>query len=227
MRASRDELRTGAFVATWDDILRLHDIMAERGREVQISAECADKLTRRFDGLDQLENYENQRARAITALSLSAESRDPEHVQIRLKLNTGDGPNLRVDISAEEGEAMKIGDALDARLEGMAPWWSWMWAKSFWQVVILVLTATLISNLAVVVLARSIGWDVGSYITILPLGLTIVLYGLRTWLFPIGAFLIGQEKGRAERRSRIRDLVFVVIGLGIVVSVIANKLSKP
>ena len=69
------ELRD-SFVLNIDQIKKMHALLSERIGKTEISADCVDDITRNFDSLNGLRDYENVKQKRIVNLRLNSRSED-------------------------------------------------------------------------------------------------------------------------------------------------------
>ena len=228
---SRDSLE--AFVLDEKQVRSLAKILQDYAGEPSISVDCTDHATRSFESVDELLEYENAKSRRITSLSLRSYTFTGSHLleereDARIDAAWG-GPQtfrstrtayISVRVSGTEERASITKRELDEVIAGSRPWYSWV-SKinevSLWLLFYVILSFLLFQF-------GETSWVRTPLNILTAAGLSIwpawgVSWVLRR-LFPLGVFLIGQEKGRYRTKEWLRKLV-----IGTMVTVIITWLA--
>lgn len=126
MEISRNSRKVAAFVLTWDNIQKLHAELTAVLTDVEISAECADGLTRRFNSLEELGHYSNPSRSAIIEINFAARKKGDFSNRCSISFQSQKGNNCRISIDANETIALKLNEFLEDYIESLAPWYGWM-----------------------------------------------------------------------------------------------------
>jgi hypothetical protein len=212
-----------SFVVKDGDLDRLRQILTP-WETIAISAACRDHVTRHFDSLLELANFENDPLREIQELTISARSTELG-ANVRIKLNGAtyiEEATVHLRIDGPEGVVTQIRIDLEAWLEGVRPWYSWVSAARVWFFG----WGALGILAAVALTTRGDEPDLFAWIQIGlgTAGLTAFPLGLiQRRFFPLAVFALGQGKSRFEKSELVRQLVIV----GFLVSLVSGLMLIP
>ncbi|RYZ89565.1 MAG: hypothetical protein EOP06_09165 [Proteobacteria bacterium] len=224
MKSSYSKTSNRALIIDAETLKRLAAEMSTLERPLEIEAKCRDDTTRKFDSLEELLGYRNPVKRGISELSLTRRSTDFES-SIHLILR-GDGyTTSQVIITGEEDFVIKKSDAIELDIRGAKAWYSCLHRID----PILVICLLPIILLTVVGFMQWFGLfpeTKGSTSTngsdLQPKGWALmavmalsgfVAAKLRSKVFPLMIFRIGQEEARYAFWDRIR---FMLVGSFII-----------
>lgn len=190
-----------AFVVDQDALKKLHRLLTDRIGETKIVADCADDVTREFDNLPSLLNYENPKSKQIVRLRLSA--RSPDFGKTSSVEFTDEWPlsGISMSIEARDDVVSRLrADLLDV-VSGMRPWYHPVNRVSPFLAVLVVYMVTWISALFLAA-AREPNPTASTpsavaqliflgFIAALLLG-AFLSHVLRNMFFPFGTFRVGQ-----------------------------------
>ncbi len=224
------ELRD-AFIIQPPALKKIFGLLVDRIGETEISAECFDDVTRKFDNIEALLKYENTRAKRILNLSLQARSIDWKKTASIHFTDRWYFGGTRLEIKARDDVLSHLRtDILDI-VAGQRPWYFFINKIDvfFFSFLLFVFTwlvcyigvaiygpeksADTISpkNQAILTLVAYGG--MGLYI-----GCTYVIYKSQKFVFPHGTFAIGQETSRYETMEKWRWSLL----MGFVASLLAS-----
>jgi hypothetical protein len=221
------------FVIKIEPLQKIYSLLRDRIGETNLSAECADNVTREFTDVSALSNYENTKAKRIVSLELVARSEDwkkSARVSFSDKWYFG---GTKVSIDARDDVVTRLRSDLFDVLSGFRPWYWRINKIDLFLVLITVYGVLWLSLLTYVALFGSgkappspttrdsaiaqlsfIGF-IGALI-----GGGIVANRFRSILFPHGTFLIGQEQDRFDTLDKWRWIIVSII-VGIIVPLLS------
>lgn len=229
MKASRNEILTRPFALTADDATKLLAHLASTFPHLRLSAECADGITRKFAGADELLSYENARRQRITELLIFAASQDID-TSVMIRLSSDKKHNVAIVIDAEEELMAQLWRTIENRLESMRPWYYLLARIDFVYVlsgivflfgcsVLIIAFAAHGRHLLESMSSPAIGpIMIGGLIGCAPLPVGWILNKITMSVFPTAVFAIGQGTNRERNAHIIRTVVMA----GFVVSVVAG-----
>ncbi len=219
-----------AFVMRADQINRIWAFLQGAIGPVRATASCADHIERAFTSPNELNAYENARARAIRGLLFTAWIADHDR-SAYLNLRGDSFRSVSLKIEGPEIIVSRLRDDLLELFDGMKPWYSRITRLDFFYVVMGVLAFMMIvvagmaggtkseRSLSFVQAVRVAAELVGVLAGLA--GLVWLLNRLRERFFPVAAFAIGQGLDRFQFDEKIRWVVIV----GFVVSVFASLVA--
>ena len=218
-----------SFILDEGRVRTLAGILQNYAGELSISIICKDDATRSFENVDKLLEYENARSRRITSLTMSsyARSRELGTLDARIQFDcptigfgrwkTG---HISIYVRGTEEQASITMSKLDDMVAGSHPWYSWitkineivLWPLFSILLLILYLQLGLISSnppfhRIIVLMGMGFGLAQGA------------MYVNRS-LFPVGVFLIGQEKARHKTKERVQWMVAIPLVMTVIAGVI-------
>ncbi len=115
-----------AFVVRPDDLKKLVELLKCIGK-VEVRADCEDKITRKFNTVKDLSDYENSNSKKIRRIHLSARSEDDYSKSATIYFGSYFGWWIvSITINGREDVVSRLkGDILEV-LSGMRPWYSWI-----------------------------------------------------------------------------------------------------
>jgi hypothetical protein len=202
---------------------------------VEYAVKCSDGTTRRFDDVAGLKRYENSRRAAIIQLSISGRSDDAQrYVTVDLGKRYAWDTAASISVSGNGPAVESAVEKLQDILESMRPWYATLSRIDF--VKILFLAWCLMVGLAFAYVAVYRRWgDVrwGESIfelrAVYPVLLTYcVAYSLnllRSRIFPVCVFALGQGKRRHERAEYLRGGVVLAFLVGVAASAVVSIIA--
>lgn len=122
MQISRNEYSRRPFVLTPQDLSALMNILGRLG-DVTSSIDCSDGLTRKFETIESLLQYDNLPSQQIRELSMSSRGKDLT-AWASVSLANQPFSNFRLHLEGPEEVIAGINHDLEARLSGMNPWYA-------------------------------------------------------------------------------------------------------
>jgi hypothetical protein len=224
-----------SFVLNADDLRRLAISFATCIGPPEFEVECSDGITRSFDSVEAVANYDNPVSKQIQAIRIRAFSENMKE-QVSLAMTAG-GPHSTFFLSLEGSEehVRELKEAIDDRVAGMKPWYSWLTRISFMSIGFFGCLAAYVALLLLIAFgmlrgnsppksapqdARSIA--IAILVVLGALGVALgggwLLDRLRNIAFPEATFAIGQGEERFRHQERVRWVVLV----GFIVSLAAG-----
>jgi len=219
-------------------VKRIYAVLAQRVGPVAISLQCADGIDREFDDMDQLVNYPNARDRQIIRLRISARGERSGH-SAALSLSSGPSSPIDLFISASSDEfVLTLRQDLISLLRELRPWYSKIATIDLVGAVLL----TALAGSAVLILGMATGLvSVTSSEPVDSTAVTrasavfwaiIILTGAAVWslnrlrsnVFPVAVFAIGEGMHRYQTLDTARWVIVVGFMVSIVASVVATLL---
>ena len=234
MKVSRDARLTQAFVLEGADLQALVQHLRTWAATFRFEALCADSLTRHFESVEEVLDFENPARREMEVLHIRAYSED-HCTTFSLKLDRDTRSNVYFTVEGEETIASQTNQFVEERLSSMKPWYSLLARTNFIFVLsiivsalssgVLIATAFLSPTTATgqsttarsVVQALLIGVGFG----FAPLLLGYLLNRFCSKFFPMGAFALGQGIKRHRDKEFLRSTVIVGFAVSFVASIIA------
>ena len=229
-----------AFVAKGDNISKLWNLLSTAVAPPSATAHCADSLVRRFETLDQLTSYENSKRATITALELSARTRDGD-MSAEVSLGGRFSAPISVSLRGEEDQVSPLRTSLTDVLNGMRPWYSHISTIDLLYISLPILFLAQIGASVVgavaqglpparnvpinILIEKAIYFTAYGVATMIGIGLIIwASVRLRRRFFPVATFAIGQGFDRHQYDEQIRWVVIIGFLVGVAASIFAGVL---
>jgi hypothetical protein len=143
---------------------------------------------------------------------------------------------VRIVVSGDRNSGMVLRDGLVSLVNAKKQWYSFF-AVAFAQPILNGIMLLLVMQTLVRVLAWALsplkineyfGTEWASGVTVLSITAAIItlLYLVRFWLFPSMVFDIGKSAAIGKRIEIIRERLFIVFGLGVVVAVLGEIIAR-
>ena len=227
MNVNYSEELPQAFVVGPDELKKLVELLQKRIGEVSISADCIDKIQRKFSTVKELIDYENSKLKRICRIYLSAQSDDySKSATIAFRDSSSFSGGVSLSITAREDVVLRLKDKILDIVEGTRQWYNLI--TRFFDVanikhwIVYILFVFLIVIL-IGFLAFKFGLisddkegiefrnQVTVFITFPSVIFLIVCFTFLPkpfkWLFPSGVFTIGQEKSRFKSLQRVQGVI--------------------
>ena len=228
-----DELKQ-AFVVSPTYLKKLVELLEKRIGEVNISADCVDKIERKFNRMKDLIAYENSKSKMICCIRLRAQSDDYSKSATIVfrgfpRLRSG----VSIDIIGREDVVSRLKEKTLDIIVGMRPGYNAMhcidfrlifgvaagvvfffWCLSIICVLTLKFKWVPLSDSREEIMGLLASLQTPLYIAYLfCLAAFFFFNGFRDFFFPPAVFTIGQEASRFKRKERVQW--GVVIGFGV------------
>lgn len=223
---------TKAFAVTPTALRAMLDAVVTADDDVSILVKCRDGSELRPESLEEILRLPNPSSRAIERMSLRVNRGMTLNIEIDF-MNDHMTP-ISYAVSGQDLEVLQVSQTLDDHLEPMIQRYSLMCV--FPSNLYLVMTALLCGSLLLgVALGRIFakGPTVASNVMLATsIGLVTLsaIYGtIRRNIFPVGSFRIGDGEERFQRsvsaRKQLGPALILALIMGIIASVVANKIS--
>ena len=221
MRVHIDTKRKHAFVVSSSDIKKLWAWLEENVGTVTAEMKCSDDGTREFDNLKKLTSYENPPARQIVSLDIESES-DGREKFVGIRFSDSEFSSISIDIKAQEQTASEIRERISEILDGTKPWYGRLpfIHHSFLGRAAAVFIAAFISSIATAHIWEGFSdYEFTRQILLVlggALGILMSLGWLRSRLFPVCCFTLGQGEHRYRKLVTIHRIVFGLLATLII-----------
>lgn len=222
-----------AFIATSNDVLKLSNILKDKGFTVLATVACTDGIVRKFDNCESLAQYENPPRAAIRSIRIYAQSGDIS-TTAEISLGTQYAAPISISLRGEENLVSSMRTELTDIADGMRSWYSKISTIDFFNIwfpifAALFMLASIMSssstshpatliNKALLILAAIVAC-IGSIVAII-----WAISQLRKRFFPVATFAIGQGLHRHQHNEQIRWVVIVGFLVGVIASIVATAL---
>lgn len=232
-----------AYVVKPEDLAKINTAVRDyldSNAEVIFEATCSDDTTRPFKDVTALKKYENAVEGSIVSLRISGVSAD-RNKSVTVQFDRGElfFPAIRVRMSGTEASTRTLRKKLGDAVTGMTPWYAWvvrmnlvgcLFVVMFW-IWFVVYGLSLVYFYSKGRLGEAFKFDMGAFtVTFLGTGLLILIASkLNEWknqLFPKGVFAIGQGAARDDRLAGIRNIILVVVALGVIIGIVGGLLTN-
>jgi len=239
-----------ALVIEEEELLKISGLIAEKYEEIEISAKCSDKTILNSKDINDIIRFENHNFRKIESISIRGFNSGSKDYSIEENLFLTIVNKAFISATAEfsvrskkEKDLNYILGKLDELFLGAKPWYNflakisvfwilfWILFVAFGTVTILYIyfritgeipkdTTELLSTTTVEKIF------IGPIFIFLIYCITYPFDRLRGWLFPKLFFLLGRQKKTMEKIESVRKVLFIVICVGLVVSIVAGLLLR-
>lgn len=231
-----------AFVVSPDHLKKLVELLQNRIGKVDISADCIDKIERKFNTVKDLIAYENSKSKEIRRVYLRTRSDDySKSATIVFRDAFLLEARVSIDIVGREDVVSRLKEKILDIIGGIRPWYGVMHHVNFfyvflisWLILFIIRILSYISALAL-----KLKWvpvdEILTSLAELPRGWLLILSifsvvlaffsnKLRDFFFPPTVFTIGQGEARFKYKERFQWVVIIGFGVslaaGLVVSII-------
>ena len=204
---------------------------------ISVNIDCKDNISRNFDSIDEFINYENTKSKQIVSLYIHVRSEDyKKSVSIFFINQVFSSVNIK--IGCEEKDLYNIKQGLIDIIHEMQPTYSWISVKKFIitdMIICFILTlsgSSYIYKLIEKYIGRSITEDTDLETRILRFVIWMTFFLISyfigyklgykhayCFLFPGGAYIIGNGKSRDEFRKKVLNLfigALITLCVGII-----------
>ena len=222
------------FVVSPDHLKKLVELLQNRIGKVNISADCIDKIQRKFNTVKDLIAYENSKSKRIHRLHLDARS-DDYSKSARIVFGSSFLPEsgVSINIDGREDVVSRLKEKVLDVLSGMRPWYNWI-ARANLVAIFGIGYFTLFFIFLISILFEWIPVSDSPTSTfskaketamryLFFLVVSVGLWGLhklRSFLFPKLTFTIGQEESRFRLLEKIRWGVVITFGVSLAASLV-------
>ena len=224
-----------AVVIHSSDLEGFCELFGSRYGEPRFKAECNEGSTLTFDSLRELLAFENHQFRRIEEITVDFDD-DRGRGSLVLRSSTP-GRSTTISVSDQDSDrAFVVTDEVEKRLRSCKPSYSLLSRVSGGSVVAVGFFAfgSVIFWWHFITTGRLAAGSFPSlstfYLTlpIVPLALLGVKYANRywDWLFPKTWFCLGRQEAEHGRRSSVRKILSVGIGLALGVSIVAGVITN-
>ena len=114
-----------AFVVSPDELKKLVELLQKRIGKVEISADCADDLSREFRALKDLIAYENPKSKEVLCISLRARSDDySKSAAVIFRRYSWLGSGISIDANGREDVISRLKEEILGIVTGLRPWYN-------------------------------------------------------------------------------------------------------
>lgn len=214
MNAEYSDILKQAFVVGPSELKKLTNLLQDSIGEVRIAAGCADGISREFETVDSLIEYENPKAKEIRDVRLFAVT---QHSGVDSLVMVDLGRSFRgvdINFTGSEDIVSRLKEKTLDIIEGIRPWYNVLSRINF-GLVFVILFGIAWPQLArryesVISENMMISIILGGLI-ILPLYIILWFGGnkLGDYLFPHAVFTIGQGESRFKHKERVQWSVVI------------------
>lgn len=239
MRISRSSSLSSPFVVTEDDLTKICNSFAKFANKenvVELEMESTDNLTRKYSRIEELLEFENTPKNMIKSILIKIFVHEVDNYRIAyLTLSDDKLSNVYISLEGPEKDVIKLNESIEDYLQGMKPWYSRVTNVDFFILLmgLLLLFFLFILGASWFGLLSTSGSSstneqsdkadvILAIIFISPLLFGFLLNWLRSWIFPLSYFAIGQGKKRYNNSEMVR----IIIVIGLVVSILGSLTVK-
>jgi len=237
MKATFNKSAKEALVLMADDIKKLFTTISDFADGAVIAIGCRDEIARYPKNMDDLLNYENSSQREIHTLRLAGISNDSSKSARLTVKNTLVGDSFDLEATGPEEDVARLTDKIQEILAGLRPKYGFLAKTNLFYLgiafavfiaITVVLLASIIPKTPASASTSPESWQSNAIVTGIsllvalgPIILGLVLELLKSKVFPLVTFGIGQGK----RRHTFREYIRTVIIVGIIVSMVAGLIT--
>lgn len=233
-----------ALLISQEDLRRFDEYVANEIGAITYEVTCNDGAEFSPSNLDELLSYENPSFRRIDAIAMRATGpRGFISIELRGGGDFFEASRVRMEFN-DHSKQKPVEDEIRKRIATFRPWYSFLTRISFAFSIPMALVALMFSYWSISGLKKlfsgardpikevSSPYTTNEATTILLLFFLVVMAAgaildkFRGYLFPSMAVLIGRGLDDHKRRQSILNIVFVVIGLGVVSNILAAIIWK-
>ena len=215
-----------AFVVSPDGLKKLVELLQKRIGKVDISANCADDLSRECKTLKDLIDYENPKPKEINSIHLRARSDDySKSITIVFRKFPRFSSGISIDANGREDVVSRLKEDILDIVAGMRQWYSVMHRVNFFYVFFISwLILGIIRILSYIsVLALESKWVTALLILSIPLlVLSFFSNKLRDFFFPPITFAIGQGEARFKRKEQLQWGIVITFFVSLAATLIGS-----
>ena len=242
-----------ALLVDEDDLRYLHSYLSETfGDGIEYRAQRLDGQEVSFKDIEEIISFENPSELRIVEISAKCERSDElslelvlgSHSEKETLLNKLYFPSETIEYSiynSEGDDLVKIQSELDQRFKTMRPWYSFLTRLRFFFLVPILFTLYAIALIVQSAVSKMVSDAVEpspmTYTDNERFALTTLLYGalflfgaildgVRVFLFPRVFIAIGRQKENWRKRGIALNVLVVIIGIGLVVSVAGTLIAQ-
>ena len=233
-----------AFVVGAPELKKLTKLLQDSVGKVRISAHCTDGFSYDFETIDELIGYENPKSKEIQSMNLTAESEDFSK-SAKVHFSSSGLELISVRCHGDRDCVSKLKEKILDIIEGTCPWYNvirrqniilltsgillmlwFIWMLLFVLYHIVEFKSESISNFVLAV--KDTNLFIRLLLPFMGVLLTIFIpnYGkLQDFVFPPGAFKIGQGKSRFKVKERIQSGIIgflVSLATGLIIWLITR-----
>jgi len=233
-----------ALVIEEEELLKISGLIAEKYEEIEIIARCSDKTILKSKDINDIIRFENHNFRKIESISIKGFNSVEENLYLTIVNRDFISTTAEFSVSSKKEKDLNyILGKLDELFLGAKPWYNFLTKISvFWSLFFPLLS--IISGVVAILylylkFTGKILQDTSKLnlstaevllITIIIICLLYIICSpidkLRGWLFPKLFFLLGRQKKTMEKIESVRKVLFIVICIGLVVSIVAGLLLR-
>lgn len=234
MNVNYSEVLPQAFVVGPDELNKLVELLEKRIGKVSISADCIDKIQRKFTTVKDLIDYENPKSKRICRIYLTAREGFEKSATIAFSDSSSFSGGVSLSITAREDVVLRLKDKILDIVEGTRRWYNPLtpfdltsathWGIYFLFIFVAVILIGSIASKFGLISDSKEGIERRDQIRIFILLPSFILAYFAflskpfKWLFPLGVFTIGQGKSRFKslkwgQRVVITSAVSLTVGL--------------
>ena len=238
MKVSMHKSISHAILVESSDLQGLCQYLLQKYKRVEIAARCSDGSKRETEDISDILSYGNQDYHKIVMLAVTGINDQDDKAEIAIFTNRRFTSAEFDVVSRDDEKPVLVSTEILSRLKDMRPTYHLLVDVQSERTVATV-CATLATMIGIVFLAGLWGASVSvdlelvsrnlfwfsllavSCVAFLRLGDSVV-----TYLFPLVFFDIGRQAQKMKRIEWFRNVLFIVIALGILIGLIANAISK-
>lgn len=222
----------------------IQKFISKQYKYTEFTANCVDGSILETDNIEEIIGFENPNYRRITEIVFKAQNdsanwSSSEGVTLEIESQTGglsriiNNVSISLNVRSESDEkAVFVVKEIRSLLKEMQPWYNLLARTSIfvvcaliWIICCLIITVALFMGLITFNTGTVSFPLVGVLNVSVTIGLGLLDY-VRASLFPMIFFDIGRQKRKMEQIKFWRKLIFGSIGLTLLISILANILSR-
>lgn len=239
-----------ALVIGKEELLKIFGLIAEKYEKIEISAKCSDKTILKSKDINDIIRFENHNFRKIESISIRGfhfglkNSSVEEYLFLTIVNKDYISTTAEISVSSKKEKDLNyILGKLDELFLGAKPWYNFLTKISvFWSLffpllsiicgvvailyLYLKLTGKILQDTSKLNLSTAEQLLITMIIICLLYIICYPIDKLRRWLFPKLFFLLGRQKKTMEKIESVRKVLFIVICIGLVVSILAGLLLR-
>ena len=223
------------------DLRTIFNFLKERYNNIEIIVDCDGGNQLETSNIEEIIKFDNPSYRKIKKIKIYAINTNANEENLSLIIDSGvfsifDNTVVLIINSKNNEEARGRAQELLKRFSEMKPWYSLTTRISIFSLIIVcwgVVSLFFEFGYLLSYISRPEGSlsAIASFNILLlgVLGLFLATYPIdcfRKWMFPAVFFNVGCQRRVLEKIKKTRHIVFVVLILGLILSVIANIISK-
>lgn len=218
-----------SYVVRLDDFKKIHALLSSRIGDTEITAECADNVSRNFSSLKELLKYENLKVSRIVNLNFRARSKDwNKKAEIEF-IDRWYFGGIRIEIKARDDVVTRLRTDILDLIAGLRPWYNAINRFDVFGVLCLLPIPFYLALLAWFVFfgssetsestprMKALTYLLAIIISVVYLAIAYSIHRFRKIIFPHGIYALGQEVRRYEIQEKWR--------WGLLVSFVASLIA--